>query len=651
MCDLFSNSQNTAQNTNSSQTGQSSTQGNIWNQIQPFLQQYQQQYSAGNIASTGQANPYQTEAAGNQSGVAGGQTLQPGINAASSVATNGLTPAQIQSYMSPYISSVVNPTIAAQNIQNQQGLSNLAGNQAARGALGNNTGAAAAYLAGVQPAQEATIASLENQGYNTAANTAATSAGLQLSGAGQLGNLSNVGTNANTALGSLGTSLYGVGLTPYQLENQGVTGLSGLGQIAGSNTSSSGTGTGTSNGTTTSTPSLGSILAGLAGTAIAGFEGGGAVHGDAKPDDVHAGLTPFHPHDDFATKVAKSVRHLHALKKEMGGSVGHYDDGGAVGLPPYASAPTTTPAIGNWQTTVTPAQPALPAFNAGKAGQSLSGMSDKLGSFGMNGSGSGSSDLGQQQAGLSQFLSSMNRSHFDDGGSVHDQDVYDDAMADAADAQAAARPVANAASHALPAYAPASSYAPTIPVSTPNASGWLPTYSTGVWAGQAPSAMQRVGAALTQVGDGPFAGFGKAIMEQQGMRYKDLEAQRAAQSLGMEAKQLGMQEELQPSKVSLMAAQAKGATQDANMDYQLDLARRKALLENEMTVNKAQQMNKFADTLTPDQASRTSNLLTPQMPPAEAPNAKLGQDGNWYVPNPTNPGKWRMWVPGAQGAQ
>lgn len=536
MCDLFSSSQDTQQKSDQSQTGQSSTQSNIWNQISPYLQQYMQQYSPGNIASTGTPNSTQTTAASNQTGIASGASLAPGQTAASNIATSGLTPDQIQSYMSPYISSVVNPTIAAQNQQNQQALSNLRGNQAARGALGNNTGSEAAYLAGVQPAQQAQIANLYNQGYNTAANTAATSAGLQLSGAGQLGNLANVGTNANTALYGIGSGLYNTSLTPYSLYNQGVSGLSGLGGLAGSNTQSSGTSTGTSSGTTTSNPSLGSVLLGGLGTVLSGFgsKGLGSLFGGSSttPGTAANGgwtttttpssswwpfaaggsvkayadgggvgdMEPFHPHDDMATKVAKGVRAIHRIKKEMGGMV------------PFSG---TSPGM-------------------------------------------------------------MQPPRYDDGGAVSS----------------------------------VSSSPPSTPASSSSGSDWssyLPTYSSGVWAGRAPTALQRFGAALTQVGDGPFAGFGKSILEQQGMRYKDLEAQRAAQSLGMEAQRLGMEKELQPSRVSEAQSNAVIAAHNADMNYTLNLLRQKGATENELAAARARMMYNLSKEMTQGQVDATSS--------------------------------------------
>lgn len=622
MGDLFSSSQNQTSNQTSNQTGTSNTQGNIWNQVSPYLQQYLQQYSSGNVASTGQANPYQSEAAGNQSGVANGQTLQPGINASTNIANNGLTPDQISQYMSPYISNVVNPTIAAQNQQNQQALSNLKGSQASQGALGNNTGSQAAYLAGVQPGQEAAIGNLYNQGYNTAANTALSSGQLQIAGANQLGNLTNVGTNANTALGGLGNTLYGVGLTPYQIANQGVTGLGGLGSIAGSNTQSSGTGTSSGTSNTTSTPSLGSVLAGLAGTAISGFGGGGlsslfgggssttpgtsanggwsttttpssssswwpfasggSVHGDNDDQKVE----PFHE------KVATSFKVLHGLKKQaQGGTVDHYDDGGAVA--PYAPIET------GWATTVEPAA-SSPSWSPQKFGSSLTAFSKSMNNgsdaFPVNAYGSPPGQAGKAASGFLDIMKDLQGLHgYDDGGAVTPYSAVSDAVG-------------------------------SVVPSMDTVKSYLPSYDTGVWAGDKPSAAQRFGSALAQVGNGPFAPFGKAIMDQQQMRYQDLAAQRAAQQLGMQGQELKMRQGLYPSQLSEAQSDALIKSHEADINWQLNAMRAKGATENELAIQKVRMMRDFAKTLTPGQVNATTQLQgAPVAPTFQTPDGKTWQ--------------------------
>lgn len=588
MCDLFSNkqqSQTTQQNT-SNQSGQSNTQGNIWNQISPFLNQYLQQYSPSNLSSTGTPNQYQTEAGSNQSTIASGDQLQPGVSASSNIATNGLTPSQISQYMSPYISNVVNPTIAAQNIQNQQGLSNLRGNQAAQGALGNNTGSEAAYLAGVQPAQEATIANLYNQGYNTAANTAATSAGLQLQGAGQLGNLTNVGSNANNTLYNIGQGLFQTGLTPYTLLNQGVQGLSGLSGIAGSNTQTSGSGTTTGNSNTnqSSSPSLGSILLGGLGTVLSGFEHGGSVHGD-KPK-----VEPFHE------KVATSFDILHKLKKKaQGGNVGHYDDGGSVG----------EPILTGWEPTVTPS-PSVQPFSTQKMGSSLVNMANNLSGtdaapvMPLNSYGVAPGQAGRAIQGFSSLMHDIySLPRYDDGGSVF-----------------------SGVTDALPSMDTVKSY--------------LPSYDTGVWAGDKPSSMQRFGAALAQIGNGPFAPFGKAVMDQQAMRYKDLEAQREAQRLGLQSQQIGLEAAKNPAEIEALKAQAAAARTNADKQFLLDIEKQKMEYAKELQLQQMQNQYKMVNGILNPGASVPAS--TPGVP-------AIGEVQDGYRFKGGNPADQNSWEP------
>lgn len=577
MCDLFSTTAEQDNKTNSSQTGTSSTQNNAWDTIKPFLTNYMQQYNSGNVSSTGTPNLYQDEAGGNQGAVANPSTLQAGFNAATNVAGNGITTADIQSYMSPYIQNVVNPTLQAQDIQNKQAISNMRGNQAAQHALGNNTGAEAAYYAGVQPGQQQQIASLYDQGFNKAVDTAGTSAGLKLQGASGLGNLSNAASGANRTLYDIGQGIYNTSLTPYELMTKGVSGLAGLAGLAGSKVSTTGNSTGHSSGTTSSSPSLGSIILGGIGTAMSGFRRGGAVPAYADGGGVSsAAMMPFMPGDDMATKVGRAFKMLHGLKTAaQGGTIDHYDVGGVV---PYGAWDQPSPIgtevggpIGEWETTVTSA-PSSPAYSTKKVGQTLAGVSDKLGSADhMPNMGDGG--LGQSQAGLSQFLgglASSVRPAYEDGGMVP---AYNEDTDSGESSPGFSLPSFLDFSKKPAPAEPPREQAPLVDAaSTPNASGWLPTYSTGVWAGQAPSPMQRFASALAQVGDGPFAPFGKAIMEQQNARLKDLEAQRAARALGMDATRLGMEQKIFPSKMAQAAAEAKKTAQEADLDYQIRAA-------------------------------------------------------------------------------
>ncbi len=231
---LFSDKKQTQQLQNQSSTNTSKS--NYWDDpsLQNFLSGYNQQYSGPNISQV-QADPnqYQYGAANNQTGLNAG--LQPAFGAANNIAGQGFTTADIQAKMSPYIQSVVNPTIAAQNLQNQQALQNIQGNQAARGALGNsnNANAKALYYQATQPGQTAQIAGLYNTGYGQATDAAARDAALRLQGAGTAGSLTGVASGVNTGQANIGEMIRQAQLqsqmTPFQLYNQGLQGQ----QLAG----------------------------------------------------------------------------------------------------------------------------------------------------------------------------------------------------------------------------------------------------------------------------------------------------------------------------------------------------------------------------------------------------------------------------------
>ena len=429
MGNLFSTK--TSNTTNSNESGTANTANNLWNDpgVQSFFQQYQNQYSPSNIASVqAPVNSYETNAANAQAGAAA---------PAAGIANNGITSASIQQYMSPYIQSVVNPTLQAQNIQNQQGLSNLGGNAALRGALGNNTGSGAAYLAGVQPAQEATIAGLYNQGYGQAENTAAQSAQTQLAGV-------NAATGANTAAFNQGQGIQQTNLQnqllPFSLTDQAGTGLQNYGNLAGTDTTSTGTSSGTSTGTTT--PGLGTVAAGLIGAALSGgklsderikdnikpigstFDGQpiykynlkgspqteiglmaqdverrdpGAVgsFGGIKSVDYdratkgaeRANGGSVGGEDEFHGKVMKAFHMIQGMKAHARGGMVHRDMGGDVGM-------------GSWAPVVTPSSDDGPSTSQ-QIGSGLTDFSKK-----MSAAPQGDGGLGKQQQALAQMLSS-----------------------------------------------------------------------------------------------------------------------------------------------------------------------------------------------------------------------------------------------------
>lgn len=654
MGNFFSNKKTTQAATTSNQSG--STQNNLWDNpgLQSFLQGYNQQFStAGNFNAP--VNSYQTGAADAQSGVSA--NLTPAFQTANTVGSEGITPANIQKFMTPYIKGVVDPTMQVQNQQNQQALANLSGNQAARGALGNNTGSAAAYMAAVQPAQQAQIAGLYQQGYGQATSTAAQDAALRLQGAGTAGSLSGVATGANTALGNLGQNIWQANyqnqITPYTLYNQGVQGFTGMGNLAGQKYS--GNSSGTSNGTTSETPSLGSILFGLAGTAMsaysdervkdnikeigATFDGQpiykynykgspmtqiGLLAQDVEQRDPGAvgsanGIKTVEY--DRATKAAeraaggpvmapyqggaqpqeslidKVIKASHALKAFRDGGSSTMADGG---VPGYSS---------DWNTQVI--APTNSSIDYKKAGSGMSSMGSSLGKM-SNDNDMGMGAIAAQQAELGRGLQSIMRPAFADGGDA-DRGVADVMRPFLPSYPVQATTVAPPAT-GLPGPAYVGASAKPAPTAEPSMGSKIydaigRPFSGGVWDGKDATAMQRAGAALTQIGNGPFAGVGQHILEQQKMRFNELAAERAAaelmgqyrgqdtlakqQALGkidgtptVAARTVGIHEAMLPADMRYKEAQAKKAEADADKDYQRKLAEDKVRFETEQALAK-----------------------------------------------------------------
>lgn len=126
---------------------------------------------------------------------------QPYIQQAAGYAADAATPltaAQIEQYQSPYTKDVVNATQAQFNNANAQQQQGVISNAAAQGALGGNrVGITQSNLANQQQlAQAPVIAGLENQGYQTALNTALTEQQARAAAAYSMGNLGVSGQNA-----------------------------------------------------------------------------------------------------------------------------------------------------------------------------------------------------------------------------------------------------------------------------------------------------------------------------------------------------------------------------------------------------------------------------------------------------------------------
>jgi len=121
--------------------------------------------------------------------------LQGGMNAASNVANYAPTSANLQPYMNPYQRSVTDATMNGLRQQQQQTMNGLDAQASGAGAFGGSRHGIAMGETNGQYAdtQAQTLAGLNSQNYNQALGAQQATQGLNLQGAGQLGNLSNLG--------------------------------------------------------------------------------------------------------------------------------------------------------------------------------------------------------------------------------------------------------------------------------------------------------------------------------------------------------------------------------------------------------------------------------------------------------------------------
>lgn len=279
MSSLFSTSQKTDTTTNNNQSG--TTQNNLFNNqgFQNFLNGFSRQAGqVGNVhvdpsAATGNA-------ATAQGTVAGG--LAPGITAANNAASgNTYNSTSYQPYMSQYTGAVTDALQKQFGTALDKAGEVVDGHSASQGALGNsnNANARREAIAPLLQNQEAQLAQVQQQGFNTANENAKAAGQFTLSGAGAAGSLAGAATGANSALGTLGQEQFGQGVTsatlPYTLQNQVAQGWGSLGNMAGTNYS--GQSNGFSNSTQTNTPSPFSIASGILGAAASFMADGGRV--------------------------------------------------------------------------------------------------------------------------------------------------------------------------------------------------------------------------------------------------------------------------------------------------------------------------------------------------------------------------------------
>lgn len=205
------------------------------------------------------------------------------------------TSASVGQYMSPYISGVVNSTIANMNEMNGQQQQGVLGNAIAQGAMGGNrVGVAQSELARQQNlANQSTIANLYNTGYGQALSAAqAQQAADQATAAGYT-NLGQTAmqTNLAQAVSQIGAGTQQQQYNYQQYQNQQSYPFQTLGWLANI-VEGAGAGMGGTSTTTQPAGNTGSgILGGLLGLGALFMNRGGTVHDRVKR--AQGGVIPY----------------------------------------------------------------------------------------------------------------------------------------------------------------------------------------------------------------------------------------------------------------------------------------------------------------------------------------------------------------------
>lgn len=219
------------------------------------------------------------------------------FNSASNALASTATPtsATVGQYMSPYISNVVNATMANMNEQNAEQQQGVLGNAAALGALGGNrVGIAQSELARQQNlANQQTIAGLYNQGYNTALGAAQSDKAAQLQAASEYGNLGQTAMQTNLAQAA---AQVGAGTQQQQWNYQQYQNARSYPFETTSWLANIVEGLGAGRGTTTTQQPSGNtgsaVLGGILGLASL-FNRGGVVGEEERPRRAQGGIIPY----------------------------------------------------------------------------------------------------------------------------------------------------------------------------------------------------------------------------------------------------------------------------------------------------------------------------------------------------------------------
>jgi hypothetical protein len=264
------------------------------NQATPISQTPYQPYAGGVNGSGFEQN--QVTGFNNIANLAG--SSNGAFNSASNALASTATPtsASVGQYMSPYLNSVVESTMANMNEQNAEQQQGVLGNAAAQGALGGNrVGVAQSELARQQNlANQQTISGLYNQGYNTALSAAQADKAAQLQAGSEYANLGQTAMQTNLAQAAAqvgaGTQQQQWNYQQYQnAKSYPFETTSWLANIV------EGLGSG-SGGTTTSTQPSGNtgsaVLGGVLGLASL-FNKGGVVSEENRPHRAQGGIIPY----------------------------------------------------------------------------------------------------------------------------------------------------------------------------------------------------------------------------------------------------------------------------------------------------------------------------------------------------------------------
>jgi hypothetical protein len=205
------------------------------------------------------------------------------------------TSASVGQYMSPYISGVVNSTMANMQEQNAQQQQGVLGNAIAQGAMGGNrVGVAQSELARQQNlANQSTIANLYNTGYGQALSAAQADKAANIQAAGEYGNLGQTAmqTNLAQAVSQIGAGTQQQQYNYQQYQNKQSYPFQTLGWLANI-VEGAGAGMGGTQTTTQPAGNTGSgILGGLLGLGALFLNRGGAVHDRVKR--AQGGVIPY----------------------------------------------------------------------------------------------------------------------------------------------------------------------------------------------------------------------------------------------------------------------------------------------------------------------------------------------------------------------